>query len=230
VCGSSELRNEFLFKDLKFSFMRDTAPVAGIMQAANVIVVHPSFPQKSVSELIAAAKANPDALTVASSGVGSAPHIFWELFRNMTGTRLLHVPYRGGAPAMTDVLGQQVHVYFALAAESVEHVKAGRLRALAVTSATRLQALPDVPTIAETVPGYEAIAWLGIVAPKGTPSAVLDTLNKAINDGFADPKVKQTIAELGESPFIASRAEFSNFLARENVKWGKIISEADIKL
>jgi len=169
LCGSTELRNEILYNDLKFSFMHDTAPVASIMLAMNVLVVHPASSIQSVPELIAAAKANPDAMTVASSGPGSTPHVFWELFRSMTGTRMLHVPYRGGAPALTDLLGQQVQVFFATIADAIEHIKAGRLRALAVTGATRTPALPDVPTIGEFVPGYEAIGWLGVVAPKTYP-------------------------------------------------------------
>src|SRR5262249_14701284 len=164
VCGSmTELRNEIIYNDLKFSFMHDTAPVASMMLAMNVLVVHPASSVRSVPELIAAAKANPDAMTVASAGVGSTSHVFWELFRSMTGTRMLHVPYRGGAPALTDLLAQQVQVYFATPADTMEYIKAGRLLALAVTGATRAPALPDVPTIGEFVPGYEAVGWLGVV-------------------------------------------------------------------
>src|SRR5215469_11773922 len=156
VCGSTELRNEIIYTDLKFSFMRDTTPVASIYRAPLVVVVHPSFSARSVPELIAAAMAMPDSITVASPGVGSAPHVSWELFRSMTGIRMLHVPYRGGAPAITDLLSQQVQVYFANIAEATEHIKAGRLRALAVAGAVRIPALPDVPTIAAFVPGYES--------------------------------------------------------------------------
>jgi tripartite-type tricarboxylate transporter receptor subunit TctC len=230
VCGSTELRNEILYNDLKFSFMHDTAPVASIMLAMNVLVVHPTSSVHSVPELIAAAKANPDAMTVASSGLGSTPHVFWELFRSMTGTRMLHVPYRGGAPALTDVLGQQVQVFFATIADAMEHIKAGRLRALAVTGATRTLALPDVPTIGEFVPGYEAIGWLGIVAPKDTPAAIIDMLNEAVNAGLADAKVKQTILDWGETVFATSPAEFGKFLADEHEKWDKVIRAANIKL
>ena len=221
VCGSTELRNEILYTDLKFSFLRDTAPVASMILAMNVLVVHPAFSVKSVPELIAAAKANPDALTVASAGVGSTSHVFWELFRSMTGTRMLHVPYRGGAPALTDLLGRQVQVYFATPADTMEYIKAGKLLALAVTGATRAQALPDVPTIGEFVPGYEAVGWLGVVAPKDTPGGIIDLLNKAINAGLADPKIKQTIADWGETVFATSPAEFGSFLAGENEKWAK---------
>ena len=230
VCGSTELRNEILYNDLKFSFMHDTAPVASIMLAMNVLVVHPSSPVRSVPELIAAAKANPDGMTVASSGLGSTPHVFWELFRSMTGTRMLHVPYRGGAPALTDVLGQQVQVFFATPADAMDHIKTGRLRALAVTGATRMPALPDVPTIAEFVPGYEAMGWLGIVAPKDTPAAIIEALNQAINAGLADPKIKQTMLDWGETVFATSHGGFGKFLTDEHEKWGKVIRAANIKL
>jgi tripartite-type tricarboxylate transporter receptor subunit TctC len=230
ICGSTELRNEILYSDLKFSFMRDLSPVAGLMLGPQVLLVYPSFAARSVPELIAAAKANPDTMTVASSGVGSSPHISWELFRSMTGVRILHVPYRGGAPAMTDLLGQQVQLYFSTLADAVEHIKAGRLRALGVTTAMRVPVLPDVPTIAEFVPGYEAVGWLGVTAPKNTPMAIIEMLNKAINAGLADPKIKQTIADWGETVFANSPAEFGKFIAAENEKWGKVIREANIKL
>src|SRR5215831_910534 len=230
VCGSTELRNEILYNELKFSFMHDTAPVASIMLAMNVLVVHPSSPVRSVPELIAAAKANPDAITVASSGLGSTPHVFWELFRSMTGARMLHVPYRGGAPALTDVLGRQVQVYFATIADAIEHIKAGRLRALAVTGATRTPALPDVPTVGEFVPGYEALGWLGVVAPKDTPAAIVGTLNATINAGLADAKINETITDWGETVLAGSPADFAAFIAAENAKWGKVIRAANIKL
>ena len=230
VCGSTELRNEILYNDLKFSFMRDTAPVATIFRAMNVLVVNPSLSAQSVLELIAAAKANPDAMTVASAGAGSTQHIFWELFRSMTGTRMLHVPYRGGAPALTDLLGGQVQVYFSTMADAMEYIKAGKLRALAVTGATRNTALPDVPTIGEFVPGYEAVGWLGVLAPKDTSASTIDMLNKAINAGLADPTIKQTIAGLGGTIFASSPAGFGQFIAAENEKWGKVIRAANIKL
>ena len=229
-CGSTELRNEILYNDLKFSFMHDTTPVASLTLAMNVLVVHPEFSVHSVPELIAAAKVNPDAITVASSGLGSTPHVFWELFRGMTEARMLHVPYRGGAQALTDVLGRQVQVYFATIADAMEHIKAGRLRALAVTGATRAPALPDVPTIGEFVPGYEAIGWLGVVAPNDAPAAIVETLNATINAGLADAKIKQTITDWGETVFAGSPAEFAAFIAAENAKWGKVIRAANIKL
>jgi len=230
VCGSTELRNEILYSDLKFSFTRDLAPVAGIMLGPQVLVVHPAFSARSVLELIAAAKANPDSLTVASAGLGSSPHISWELFRSMTGVRIVHVPYRGGAPAMTDLLGQQVQLYFSTLADAMEHIKAGRLRALGVTTATRVRALPDVPAIAEFVQGYEAVGWLGVTAPKDTPTAIIEMLNKAINTGLADPKIAHTIADWGETVFAGSSADFTRFIAAENEKWGKVIRAANIKL
>jgi tripartite-type tricarboxylate transporter receptor subunit TctC len=230
VCGSTELRNEILYQDLKFSFMRDTAPVASMTRTLLVLVVHPSFSARSVPELIAAARANPDAITVASPGVGSAPHASWELFRSMTGTHMLHVPYRGGAPAITALLSQQVQVYFANIAEAMEHIKAGKLRALAVTGAARTPALPDVPTIGDFVPGYESLGWLGVVAPRDTLASIIDTLNQTINAGLADPKIKQTVADWGEVVFSSSPSEFGKFLAAENEKWGKLIRAAGIKL
>ena len=230
VCGSTELRNEILYQDLKFSFLRDTAPIASMTRAPLVLVVHPSFPAQSVPELIAAAKAYPDAITVASPGVGSAPHASWELFRSMTGIRMLHVPYRGGAPAITALLSEQVQVYFANIAEAMEYIKTGRLRALGVTGAVRTPALPDVPPIADFVPGYEALGWLGVVAPRDTPAAIIDALNQAINAGLADPRIRQTIAGWGEVVVAGSPAEFGKFLAAENEKWGKLIRAAGIKL
>src|SRR5262249_8383832 len=187
-------------------------------------------PARSVPELIAAAKADPDAMTVASPGVGSSPHVSWELFRSMTGVKMLHVPYRGGALALTDLLGQQVHVYFSTIADAMEYIKAGNLRALAVTGAERSAALPDIPTIGEFVPGYEAVGWLGIAAPKDTPASIIETLNKAINAGLADPKIKHTVADWGEVVFASSPAEFGQFIAAENKKWGKVIRMANIKL
>jgi tripartite-type tricarboxylate transporter receptor subunit TctC len=230
VCGSTELRNEILYQDLKFSFLRDTAPVASMTRAPLVLVVHPAFAARSVPELIAAARANPDAITVASPGVGSAPHASWELFRSMTGTRMLHVPYRGGAPAITALLSQEVQVYFANIAEAMEHVKTGKLRALAVTSAARTPPLPDVPSIGDFVPGYESLGWLGVVVPRDTSAAIIETLNQAINAGLADSKIKQTVADWGETVFAGSPAEFAKFLAAENEKWGKLIRAAGIKL
>src|SRR5262249_32866463 len=194
--------------DLKFSFMRDTAPVASMMLAMNVLVVHPAFSVRSVPELIAAAKANPGALTVASAGVGSTSHVFWELFRSMTGTRMLHVPYRGGAPALTDLLGRQVQVHFATPADTMEYIKTGKLLALAVPGAPRAQGLRCVPTMGEFVTGYEAVGWWGVAPQKEPPGGIIDLQNKAINGGLAAPKIKQPIAVGGEPVVESSPAEF----------------------
>jgi tripartite-type tricarboxylate transporter receptor subunit TctC len=229
VCGSTEMRGEILYSDLKFSFRRDTTPVATIHLSPNALVVNPSLPVRSVAELIAGARANPDGMTVASPGVGSTQHVFWELFSSMTGARMLHVPYRGGPQIFPDLIGGRVHLYFATMAEAMEYIKAGTLRALAVTSASRIPPLPDVPTVGEFVAGYEAIGWLGVVAPKETPAAIVDTLNKAINAGLADPTLKQTIANLGGTAFASSPAEFGQFISVEYDKWAKVIRAAGIK-
>jgi tripartite-type tricarboxylate transporter receptor subunit TctC len=227
---STDVRNEILYTDLKFSFIRDTAPVASIAMSFGALVVHPSASVNSVPELIAAAKAKPNAMTVASAGVGTIQHVSWELFRSMTGASMLHVPYRGGAPAVTDLLGGQVQVYFPTMAESIEFIKAGKLRPLGVTGPSRIPVLPDVPTIAESVPGYEAVGFGGLVAPRGTPAEIIDMLNKAVNAGLADPKIKQSITDMGEIVFASSPAEFGKFIAAENEKWGKVIRAANIKL
>jgi tripartite-type tricarboxylate transporter receptor subunit TctC len=230
LCSPTEVRNEILYSDLKFSFIRDTTPIASMARGAMVLVVHPSFSVQSIPELIAAAKANPDSLTVASGGIGTGQHVSYELFKSMTGARMLHVPYRGGGPALTDVLGRQVQVYFSTIPDALEHIKAGRLRALGVTTATRVQALPNVPTVGEFVPGFETVSWYGIVAPRDTPASIVDLLNKAVNAGLADPKIKQSIADLGETVFSSSPAEFGRFVAAENEKWGEVLRAANIKL
>ena len=229
LCTATDVRNEILYGDLKFSFIRDTAPVASVALGPLVLVVHPSFSAQSVPELIAVAKAHPDALTAASAGIGSAQHVSLELFKSMTGTSILHVPYRGNAPAITDLLGQQVQVLFSTISDVIEHVRAGRLRALAVTTRTRAQALPDVATIGEFVPGFEVVSWYGIVAPKETPPTVVGILNKAVNAGLADFKINQSVADLGET-VSSLPVEFGNFLTVENEKWGKVIRAAKIKL
>src|SRR5262249_22996172 len=226
----TDVRNEILYSDLKFSFVRDTTPVAGIALSMLVLVVHPAFPAQSIPELIAAAKANPDTMTVASAGVGSASHVSWELFRSMTGTRMLHVPYRGGAPALTDLLGQQVQVSFHTISDSIEYIKAGKLRALGVSGVARTPMLPGVPTIGEFVPGFEVLSWFGVVAPREAPAAIIDILNKMINAGLADPKFKQSVTDFGETAFESSPAQFGKFISDENEKWSKVIRAANIKL
>ena len=230
LAQSTDVRNSILYKNLKFSFVHDMAPVASIALAMGVLVVHPSFSAKSVPELIAAAKANPGGITVASAGVGTIQHLSWELFRAATGTNMLHVLYRGEAPALTDLLGEQVQIFFATMAGAIEHINAGKLRALAVTSPTRAQVLPDVPTIGEFVSGYEAVGWSGIVAPKDTSATIIKMLNKQINAGFAEPRIKQRLAEMGESPLPYSPTQFSKFINDEYQKWSKVIEAANITL
>jgi tripartite-type tricarboxylate transporter receptor subunit TctC len=229
LAGTSDIRNEILYNDLRFSFVRDIAPVASIAQGPLVLLVHPSFSLQSVPELIAAAKANPDGMTVASAGIGTGQHMSWELFKSMTGIHMVHVPYRGGAPALTDLLGRQVEVYFSTISDAIEHIKAGRLRALAVTSATRTGALPAVPTVGEFVPGFEAVSWSFIVAPRDTPAAIIAVLNTAINAGLADTKVNQSIVDWGETALAISPADCRKLVANESEKWGKVIRTANIK-
>jgi tripartite-type tricarboxylate transporter receptor subunit TctC len=227
LVGPSAALSASLYEKLNFNFIRDIAPVAGIVRVPNIMEVHPSVPAKTLPEFIAYAKANPGKLSMASAGNGTTPHMAGELFKMMVGVDLVHVPYRGGAPALTDLLGGQVQVLFH-DMSSIDHIKAGRLRALAVTGATRLEALPDIPTVGEFVPGYEAVAWFGIGAPKGTPVEIIDRLNKQINAGFADPKTKARLADLG-TVLSGSPADFGRLIADETEKWGKVVRAANIK-
>jgi tripartite-type tricarboxylate transporter receptor subunit TctC len=220
--------NAALYPKLSFNFIPDIAPVASISRNTLIMVVHPSIPAKTVPEFIAYAKANPGKIN-ASAGAGTPSHIAGELFKMMTGINMLHVPYRGGAPALTDLMGGQVQVYFSPLPESISTVKGGKVRALAVTTATRSEALPDVPTISESVPGFEANTWQGIGAPKDTPAEVVATLNKEINAALAEPKLKARFVELGAEVFPGSPADFSNLIAAETEKWGKVIRAANIK-
>jgi tripartite-type tricarboxylate transporter receptor subunit TctC len=229
VCGLVAAINATLYANLNFNFMRDFAPVASILSVPNVMLVNPSFPTKTVPELIAHAKANPGKINMATAGIGSTPHIFGELFKKMTGVNLLPVHYRGGGPALTDLLAGQVQVMFDPAGEAMGYIKAGRLHALAVTSAARLAALPDIPTVGEFVPGYEADGWSGIAAPKNTPVEIINTLNKEINAGLADPKMKAHLADLGSTPFAESPGDFSKLIADETKKWAEVIQFANIK-
>ncbi len=215
--------NATLYKNLPFDFLRDAAPVAGIAQTPNVMEVNPSVPVKTVAEFIAYAKANPGRINMASAGNGTAIHLSGELFKAMTGVKLVHVPYRGGAPALTDLIGGQVQVMFDNLPSSIEHIRSGRLRALAVTTAARSEALPDVPTIAETMPGYEASIWYGIVAPKGTPAVIIERLNKAVSAAVADPTIKARLAQLGCTAMPMAAAEFGSLLAAETEKWAKVV-------
>ena len=192
--------------------------------------VNPSFPAKTVPEFIAYAKANPGKINMASAGNGSPPHVAGELFKMMAGVDMVHVPYRGEAPALTDLLGGQVQVMFDRMTSSIEYIRTGKLRALAVTTATRSEALPDIPTVGEFVPGYEASRWQGIGAPKNTPAEIIDKLNKEINAGLADPKIKARLADLGGSPVPMTPAEFGKLIVDETEKWGKVIRAANIKV
>src|SRR5262245_8922189 len=229
LVGPANAINATLYERLNFDFVRDIAPVAGIARASNVFLVHPSFPAKTVAEFITYAKANPGKISMASAGSGSPPHMAGELFKMMTGINLIHIPYRGGAPALTDLIGGQVQTYFGLTPSSVEYIRTGKLRALAVTTVSRSEALPDTPTVAEFVPGYEASSFYGIGAPKGTPPAVIDKLNKEINADLADTKVKARLADLGGTPLPGSPADFGQLIADETEKWGKVIRAANIK-
>jgi len=229
MVGGWNAINATLYDKLSFNFIRDIAPVAGINREPYVIAVHPSVPAKTVPELIAYAKANPGKISLASAGSGTPSHVSGELFKMMAGVDMIHVPYRGGGPAYNDLLGGQVQIMFATTVATIGHVNAGRLRALAVTTATRSEALPDIPTVGEFVPGYETSLWLGLGAPKGTPAAIVDKLNKAINAGLADPKIKARLADLGGTVLAGSPADFAELIAEETEKWGKVVKFADIK-
>jgi tripartite-type tricarboxylate transporter receptor subunit TctC len=219
-----------LYKNLPFVFLRDTAPVAGIMRLTNLMVVPPSLPARSVAEFIALAKARPGELSFASSGNGTSVHMSAELFKAMTGINIIHVPYRGSSAAAPDLLSGKVHVMFDNLPGAIEFVRSGQLRALGVTTAVRSQALPDVPTIGETVPGYEASVWYGIAAPKDTPAEVIEVLNKAVGAALADPKMQARLADLGGVPMPMSPAEFGKLVADETEKWAKVVKFAGISV
>ena len=221
--------SETFYDNLNFNFTRDITPIAGVMSTPLVMVVNPSFPAKTVPEFIAYAKANPGKINMASGGNGGTPHVTGELFKMMTGVNMVHVPYRGDAPALIDLLGGQVQVMFGILPLSVEYIRVGKLRALAVTTATRSAVLPDIPSVGEFVPGYEARLWHGVGAPKNTPSEIVNKLNKEINAGLADPTMKARLAYLGAVPMPMTPAEFGKFMADETEKWGKVIRAADIK-
>ena len=222
--------NATLYEKLNFNFIRDIAPVATIAGAPNVMVVHPSVSARTVPEFIAHAKANAGKLNMASAGNGTTPHLAGELFKMLTGVDMVHVPYRGGGPALTDLLGGQVQVYFGPMPPSIEHIRSGKLRALGVTSARRSQALPDIPSVSDFVPGYEASQWYGIGVPKNTPSEIIDKLNKEINAGLGDLKMKARLADLGGTPLVGSPADFSRLIAEDTEKWANVIKFAGIKL
>jgi tripartite-type tricarboxylate transporter receptor subunit TctC len=221
--------NATLYDKLKYNLIRDIAPVAGIIGVPLVMQVNPSVPVKTVPEFIAYAKANPAKLNMASAGNGTPQHVSGELFKMMAGVNMTHVPYRGSAPALTDLLGGQVQIVFDTTLASIEYIRAGRLRPLAVTTATRLEALPEIPTVNDFLPGYEASGWYGVGAPKNTPTEIIDKLNKEINAALANPKMKAQLADLGGIVLALSPAEFGKLIADETEKWGKVIRAANIK-
>jgi tripartite-type tricarboxylate transporter receptor subunit TctC len=229
LAGLPNASNATLYGNLKFDFMRDITPVAGIMRIPNVMLVTPSFAAKTVPEFIAHANANPGTVNMASAGIGSGSHLAGELFGTIAGVKLVHVPYRGNAPAVAALLGGQVDVLFASPASALEYMKAGKVRALAVTSAMRSEAMPELPTVGEFVPGYEMSAWYGIGAPTGTPATVIDTINHAINGALADPMMRARFADQGGIAMPGSPADFGRLIAEETTKWSRVIGAIGIK-
>jgi len=229
MVGSSDAINATLFDKLSYNFVRDITPVAGPIRGPLVMVVNPSFSAKTVSEFIAYAKANPGKLNVASAGNGSVNHVAGELFKMMAGVNMVHVPYRGTGPALTDLLGGQVQVMFGTMPASIEHIRAGRLRALAVTSTTRWDRLPDIPTVGEFIPGFEVSLWNGLGAPRNTPIEIIGKLNREINAALTDSKIRASLADLGSTPLPDSPAEFGKLIANETEKWSKVVKFAGIK-
>jgi tripartite-type tricarboxylate transporter receptor subunit TctC len=229
MVGPSSAVNATLYDKLNFVFLRDIAPIASMIRQPQVMLANPSLAAKSVPELIAYAKANPGKITMASAGIGSTGHLVGEFFKMTAGVDFVHVPYRGAGPALTDLLGGQVLISFAGISGSIEYVRSGKLRALAITTATRSEALPEVPTVGEFLPGFEAGDWLGVGAPRNTPAEIIDRLNKEITAGVADPKIKARFADLGGTPLALTPAQFGKLLADETQKWAKVIRAANIK-
>ena len=227
--GAVNAVNATLYENLSFNFISDLIPVAGVVRFPNVMAVNASFPAKTVSEFIAYAKANPGKINQGSSGNGTTQHLAGELFKTMTGVDFLHVPYKGAAQAIADLLGGQVQVLFEPLPASIQHIRSGKLRALAVTSATRSEALPDLPTVGEYVAGYEASGWNGVCAPKNTPTEIIEKLNKVINAGLADPKLKARLTDLGATTLPGSSADFRKLIVEETDKWGKVIRAGNIR-
>ncbi len=222
--------NATLYKNLNFNFIRDIAPVAGLIRTPNVMEVTPSFPAKTVAEFIAHCKANPGKINMASSGSGTSVHLSGELFKSMTGCQMLHVPYKGAGPALTDLMGGQVDVLFDNLPSSIGHIKGGKLRALAVTSQEREPSMSHLPTVAETVPGYEATAWFGVGMPKGTPREIIDKVNAEVNRALADPKMRERLAELGGKPIGGTPEDFGKVIAAETAKWEKVVISSGAKV
>jgi tripartite-type tricarboxylate transporter receptor subunit TctC len=229
VATSANAINATLYDKLSFNFIRDIEPVAGIIRVPNVMEVNPSVPANTVSEFIAYAKANPGKINMASGGNGAVSHVSGELFKMMTGVNMVHVPYRGSAPALTDMLGGQVQVMFDNVPGSIEYIRAGKLRVLAVTTATRSEVLPDIPTVGEFVPGFEASSWFGVCAPKNTPAEIVERLNKVINDALGDPKMKARLADLGGTVLALTPGNFRKLIAEDTEKWAKVVKFAGIK-
>ena len=230
MLGAANTINATLFDKLNFDFVRDIAPVAGIINTPLVVEVNPSVPAMTLSEFIAYAKSNAGKINLATPGIGTPPHVAGELFKMMAGVDIVLVPYRGSGPMLTDLLGGQVQVAFDPLPASIEHIRAGKLRALAVTTVSRSEALPDIPSVSEYVPGFAASTWYGVGAPKNTPPEIIDKLNTEINGALADPRMKSRLAELGGTPFASSPAAFAKFVADDTAKWAKVIKAANIKI
>jgi tripartite-type tricarboxylate transporter receptor subunit TctC len=222
--------NATLYKSLTFNFIRDIAPVAGLVRTPNVMEVTSSFPAKSVAEFIAYCKANPGKINMASSGSGTSVHLSGELFKSLTGCQMVHVPYKGAGPALTDLIAGQVHVLFDNLPSSIGHIKGGSVRALAVTSAQREPSLPDLPTVGDTVPGYEATAWFGIGMPRGTPREIIEKVNAEVNRALADPKMRERLAELGGKPIAGTPEDFGRVIAAETEKWARVVTSSGAKV
>ena len=222
--------NATLYKNLTFNFIRDIAPVAGLIRTPNVMEVTPSLPVKTVAEFITYCKANPGKINMASSGSGTSVHLSGELFKSMTGCQMLHVPYKGAGPALIDLMGGQVHVLFDNLPSSIGHIKSGKLRALAVTSQEREPSMSHLPTVGETVPGYEATAWFGIGMPKGTPREIIEKVNAEVNRALADPKMRERLAELGGKPIGGTPEDFGKVIAAETAKWEKVVNSSGAKV
>ena len=229
IAASANASNATLYDKLDFNFIRDIAPVASFTRAPFVMEVHPSVPTKTVPEFIAYAKGNPGRINMASSGNGTVPHLAGELFKMMTGVDMVHVPYRGGTAALVDLLRGQVQVRFGSLTELIQYIKDGKLRALAVTTASRSEVLPDIPTAGEFLPGYDASAWTGVGAPRNTPAEIIEKLNREINAGLADPKLKARFTDQGLAAFVGSPADFGKFIVDETEKWAKVVRTANIK-